>query len=313
MARSISGKLAAQVRLGAKQQAMQQALTVPWRRLEQTASSYVDWHILVLWVRSITELQKQLPDTVATALVERCPGFRDQRGLTQQPFQWQELQEWIAEHEFADSRRAGWFDAVMYYAYKDLRTEQAWTLWDRTTEAWARRPPREWPPLEEWTTQVCATKTLSQPGTEKARAVQALFNVESDRLGRAVTEVIEARAFALWAACLAEPQRPVREPALSAIHGRYPRLFPKGEPLVWTPSMFPRLVRSGEAVWRELARQEGWYAALRYRVTHHPRYHRLVHYNQWCCDEWAQARPRSYPSIDEWLAASDLYCLARRD
>ena len=33
----------------------------------------------------------------------------------------------------------------MYYAYKDLRTEKAWALWEHTKDASSRRPPSIWP------------------------------------------------------------------------------------------------------------------------------------------------------------------------
>ena len=67
----------------------------------------------------------------------------------------------------------------------------------------------------------------------------------------------------------------------------------------------------GEAKWRRLARDEEWYAALRYHVIHYPRYHRLVHYNQLCGVERERSRPISYPSFGEWLGAADAYCLSR--
>jgi hypothetical protein len=157
---------------------------------------------------------------------------------------------------------------------------------------------------------VIATDSLAQAGTEKARAVEALSRVKPERLLRAVSEVLNARAFALWVGCVAQPERELREPAPSAIRSRYPRLFSKdsGQP-VWTKSLFFRLVRTGEAKWRRLARDEEWYAALRYHVIHHPRYHRLAHYNQRCGVEWERSRPISYPSFDEWLGAADAYCL----
>jgi hypothetical protein len=223
------------------------------------------------------------------------------------------LDEWVADNQFSDAKTEGWFDALMYYAYKDLRTEKAWTLWERTREAWRRERPSRWPTLEEWTAQVIATDRLSQTGTEKGRAVEALPKVAPRRLSRAVLDVLESRAFALWAGCISEPNGALHEPALSAVRGRYPRLFAKepAEP-VWKKSTFFRLVRAGDAAWRRSAREEGWYPALRYHVVNHPRYHRLVHYNQRCCAEWEHARPISYPCFDEWLAAADGYCLAQR-
>jgi hypothetical protein len=76
--------------------------------------------------------------------------------------------------------------------------------------------------------------------------------------------------------------------------------------------MFFRLVRLGEAFWRSAARAETWYSALRYHVNQHPRYHRLVHYNQRCHDEWGRVHPIRYPTFPEWLRAADEYILPQK-
>jgi hypothetical protein len=62
------------VRLDAKQKALQQGLLVPWPRLAESASAYAEWHIFILWVRAIAEVEEQLPDMVVAALDDRCPG-----------------------------------------------------------------------------------------------------------------------------------------------------------------------------------------------------------------------------------------------
>src|ERR1700693_422877 len=117
-------KLALQVRLDTKQNALQQALLVPWRRLEERASAYAEWHNFVLWVRNIGEFEEQLPEIVRAALGARCPGFLDdeirqrEERPREQRFLWHSLEEWIAAHLFADTKAEGWFDAMMYYAYK---------------------------------------------------------------------------------------------------------------------------------------------------------------------------------------------------
>lgn len=305
------------VRLDTKQKALQQAVTVPWRRLEERASAYAEWHIFVLWVRTIGEFEEQLPEIVRAALGTRCPGFLDDelRQRAERPrerrFLWHSLEEWIAAHQFGDTKTQGWFDAVMYYAYKDLRTEKAWSLWARTKDAWNRNRPSRWPTFEEWTAQVIATDSLIQAGTEKARAVEALGKVEPERLGRAVVELLEWRAFALWIACISRPEQALDELALNELGRRCPNFLAGSyAPPVWLESSFFRLARLGEADWCAVAHAEKWYAALRYHLIHHPRYHRFVHYNQRCHDEWVRVRPTSYPSFAEWLCAADAYSVA---
>lgn len=314
MAKRDFEKLVFQVRLGSNQKALQHALLVPWRRLLEAASAYAEWHIFVLWVRAIAEFEGQLPDIVRVALGARCPGFleegvpRRQGYSHDQTFLWHSLEEWIALQDFAEAKRQGWFDAVMFYAYKDLRTEQAWSLWERTKEAWHRERPSRWPTFEEWTTKVIATHSLTQTGTEQAHAVEHLANVDAARLRSAVSELLDSRGFALWMACISDPEQPLAEVVLKELHRRCPDFPTASYPqVIWDRSLFFRLVRFGEAGWRATARAERWNAALRYHVVHHPRYHRLVHYLHRCHDEWLRVPPRSYPSFADWLCAADEY------
>ncbi len=316
MARRDFQKLAVQLQLDTKQKALQQALLVPWRRLEETASAYVESHVFILWVRAIAEVKPELPEIVVSAIESCCPGFlhEDSRERKQHPrqqhFLWHSLEEWIAARKFADAKTQGWFEAVMYYAYKDLRTEKAWALWERTKDAWSRRPPSIWPTLEEWTSNVIATDRLTQSGTEKARAVQALQRVEAGRLGCAVADLLEWRAFALWVDAISQPNRLLEDEVLPELRTRCPGFLTtlEGAPL-WQVPMFFRLVRFGDAGWRSAARAENWYSALHYQVTHHPRYHRVIHYNQRCHDEWGRVHPIRFPSFPEWLSAADEYRL----
>jgi len=315
MAKAGSANLVLNVRRDSKQQALQQALLVPWSKLEESAAAFVEWHIFVLWVRIITETADHLPDIVRSALQSRCPGFVDcKREQKNNSPLWNSLEEWITDHPFAKAKAEGWFDALMYYAYKDLRTEQAWTSWERTKADWRHTPPQRWPTLEEWTAEILATRSLAHSGTEKARAVEALGRVELGRLRTAVTDLIESRALAIWVDSVSKPAQPLKELVLAELRRRCPG-FPSGpySDAVWTPPMFSRLLRLGESNWRARARAERWYAALRYHVVHHPRYQRLVHYNQRCHDEWAQALPNFYPSFADWLSAADAYCTGRHE
>jgi hypothetical protein len=300
--------LAAQLRIDAEQEALQHALLVPWSRLEEAAAAYVEWHAFILWVRAIADTVEQVPDIIASTLEIHCPGFRQwERGC----LDWRALEDWIITHRFAEPKAQGWFDALMYYAYKNVRAEQAWTVWERRRAEWSQQRSSRWPTIEEWSTEVVATRTLSQPGTEKARAVEALANVEPARLRKAVSDTIEARALAFWADCASEAQRPLDDAVLGEVRSRCPGLVAASGPTPnWRASLFLRLIRFQDAGWRAKARAEGWYAALRYHVIHHPRYHRLEHYRQRCLDERLQVPRVPSPSFTEWLAAADAYFVA---
>ena len=316
MAKTEFANLVLNVRLDSKQRALKEAVLVPWRQLEESAVAYAEWHIFVLWVRVIAETEGRLPGIVRSALEARCPGFLEHENPERRDIGllWKSLEEWVTANRFAEAKAGGWFDALMYYAYKDLRTEQAWSLWERTRAAWHDNRPARWPTLEEWTAQVLATRTLAQAGTEKARALEALARVEPGRLRNAVSDLLESRALMLWVDCVTRPKQPLSESVLTELRRRCPGLLTAScaDPR-WLPSLFYRLVRFAESSWRAAARAEGWYATLRYHVFHHPRYRRLLHYNQRCHDVWLRACPISYPSFADWLSAADAYFVGRKD
>jgi hypothetical protein len=316
MAKGDFENLVLKVRLESRQRALQEALVVPWRQLAESADAYAQWHSFVLWVRALSDGTGALPDIVAAELRARCPGFLDQEGChgDDDCSLWKSLQEWIATAYFANAKADGWFSAVMYYAYKDLRTEQAWSLWERTKTAWRQNPPSRWPTLDEWTADVLATRKLAQEGTEKARAVEAMARVNRGTLRKAVSDVLDRRALALWIDCVSEPEQRLDDMVLKELRKRCPDILAGASPEpLWLPSLFLRLVRFGESQWRATARAEGWYAALRYHVLHHPRYQRLIHYQQRCHDEWLTVRPISYPLFADWLSAADAYCVQRAE
>ena len=315
MAKRGSANLVLNVRRDSKQKAWQEALLVPWHQLAESATAFAEWHMFILWVRAIAETADQVPEIVRSALQSRCSGFLEFHSRERKdslPL-WKSLEEWVTDRFFAKARADGWFDALMYYAYKDLRTEQAWTTWERTKADWRHTPPPRWPSAEEWTAEVLATRSLAHPGTDMARAVEALGRVEAGRLHNAATDLLESRALALWADCVSKPGQPLQELVLTELRTRYPGLPPVScSDAVWTPPLFFLLIRLGASSWRGTARAEGWYPALRYQVVHHPRYQRLIHYRQRCHDEWSQARPHFYPSFVDWLSAADAYRACRR-
>src|SRR5579884_171015 len=194
MARGNFDSLVLNVRLDSKQRALQNALLVPWRELQKSVDAYVGWHGLVLWVRSIVEATGDVPDGVRSELRSRCPGFLDESDSGQHLPTWKHLEEWIATKHFADAQAGGWFDAMMYYVYQDIRIEQAWSLWERSKADWTRTQPAQWPTFDQWKLQILRTYTLAQGITEKARVVAAMENVEHDRLQSAAADVVQRRA-----------------------------------------------------------------------------------------------------------------------
>src|SRR4051794_7633924 len=106
MAKGDFENLVLNVRLESRQIALQEALVVPWRQLEESADAYAQWHSFVLWVRALSQGAGALPDIVVAELRARCPGFLDQEGRDEQDDRslWKSLQEWITAAYFANAK-----------------------------------------------------------------------------------------------------------------------------------------------------------------------------------------------------------------
>jgi len=288
-ARTKRDGLAARLRRDTEEEALREALLVPWSRLLDASEAYIEWRSFTLWVRAITETAVDVPAIVRGTLEFRCPGFLPS---DRSSVDWRALEDWIVANHFAEAKANGWLTALMYYAQADRRTEQAWTLWERSTAAWSAAPPARWPTFDEW-------------------KAEAMAKAEPTHLREAVADLLESRAFAIWVGCVSKPGHTVSDLVTSELHRRYPGFFTAPCPTAtWGMPLLVGLVRSGDARWRAVARQQGWMPALRYHVLHHPRYRRLIHYRERCRDLWSQTRPNPYPPFEEWLAAADAYYVA---
>jgi hypothetical protein len=278
--------------------------------VEESAEDYVEWHTFMLWVRTVVESTGQISEAVRSELRARCPGFVDANESTKHQPIWKLLEDWIAAEVFAHAKAGGWFSAVLYYAHKDLRIEQAWTFRERAKAGWHGRSPGGWPTFDQWKRGVATTYELAHGGTERARAAAALEKVDRNRLESAVANLLEFRGLAFWVDCVSRTDQPVGATVLAEIEKRCPSAMDVAAAgLLWHEPVLWRLIRRFERESRETARREGWYAALRYYVANHPRYQRLAHYRQRCHDEWLSIRPISLPSFPQWLALADAYCV----
>src|SRR5713101_2581632 len=59
----------------ARERADNEARRIPWQRLLEARNQYIDWQEFNLWVRSVLEIEEQIPAWLVQILDERCPGF----------------------------------------------------------------------------------------------------------------------------------------------------------------------------------------------------------------------------------------------
>ena len=136
----------------ARERAKRQARRIPWQRLHESCTQYIDWQEFYLWVRSITESEGGIPDWLAPVLDDHCPGFlRAEHELTAKAGRARplvlRLEDWIDEQAFAAARaicavpslctaihcftEEGWFNAITYYAVREHSDQQTSALWQR--------------------------------------------------------------------------------------------------------------------------------------------------------------------------------------
>jgi hypothetical protein len=91
-----SANLVLNVRRDSKRRALQGALLVPWPLLAESAAAFAEWHMFILWVRSITETADQLPEIVRSALQSRSPGFLEfqSRERREDIPLWRSVEDW---------------------------------------------------------------------------------------------------------------------------------------------------------------------------------------------------------------------------
>jgi hypothetical protein len=116
-------------------------------RFQEAVSRYIDWEALAYWARRALEVGLPLADEVAKELGERCADFvlSDSGGKN-----WEQLMAWIADRQFADARREGWFDAILISVRMHPRAVRTMEYSDHCDEIWAPGLPDPYPSFGQW-------------------------------------------------------------------------------------------------------------------------------------------------------------------
>ena len=189
--------------------AEKEAARIPWRRLYAAREKYVEWDAFALWVRAIEHTEGGLPDWVAKAIANRCPGFfrfaaekkvDHPKGA---PFFWYHLRRWSHERIFAAPWREGWMNAVGYYAVRDLAYRRNEAYWEYCEREWERSKPAVYPSFREWlkASEQCSDEVLDdyEMREEKGRLIKLMRRVNPRTLRELVTEKgVGESASAIW-------------------------------------------------------------------------------------------------------------------
>ena len=147
---------ATQLQRAARERADDQARRIPWQRLYDARNQYIDWQEFYLWVRSILEVEKRIPDWLADDSQRACPRISSKPRKTLTPKAAKSrplplrLEDWIDDHIFGFAKQEGWFNAITFYAIREPRYQRAEVCWSECVEKWKKTRPLRYPSFEEW-------------------------------------------------------------------------------------------------------------------------------------------------------------------
>jgi hypothetical protein len=301
----------------ARERADEQARRIPWQRLHEVRNQYIGWQEFYLWVRSIVEVEGQIPDWLSQILNDRCPGFLQtgkestSKAAKTRPLPLR-LEDWMDDQIFGFAKEEGWFSAVTYYAIRDPRYQRAEVCWSRCVEKWKKAKPIRYPSFEEWKAlaEHCDETAHLVAGERKPRASAKL--VDPERLSEAVVRYMDYEALACWAGHALES---VSEPPaiiLCELERRCPGYLQSApEPLARKKSGAARdwehlMLWIGDHFFQD-AKAEGWFEAILVRARSHPRAIRAMEFADHCDELWGSEMPNPYPAFDDWRRNADSY------
>ena len=305
------------LRRAARERADEQARRVPWQRLHQARNQYVDWQEFNLWARSILEVEKGIPDSLAEILQSRCPGFLETtkalppKAIKTRPLAIR-LEDWIDDHVFGFAKQEGWFAAITYYAVRDPRYQRAEVCWSECVEKWKKAKPAQYPSFEEWKAMAaqCDETARLTASERKVRASARL--VHPDRLSEAVTRYMDCEALAYWARHVLESGSELSAEVVRELEGCCPgyleaELKARPEESKGHSKACQRLMLWIADHLFQDAKTEGWFDAILNQVRSHPRAIRTMEFSDHCSETWGSKLPHPYPSFEEWRRDADSY------
>jgi len=282
-----------------------QLMQVPWDRFHKAYEEYVRWQAFVLWARAIVEYEGRAPSWLEAILRKRCPGFVEEAARSDKPEQLGlQLLSWVHNHAFGSAEQEGWLDALVFYGFRDTRSQGYWTYWEHCKSEWKKRLPASVPTFAQWRRSALNWKLRG--------------DVSCAAVAKAVEEYIDFEAFVYWlrplfqAPTIQLPAHVARElgkesPGL--------REFVSGEISAACGDKSKsgrRLFNWGKDHVLSHAKKEGWLDCVLRQARIHARHVRMADYAHLWCRSRAENPTSPHPSFSEWRRDADRYVRTSR-
>ena len=301
----------------ARERADEQARRIPWQLLLATRNQYIDWQEFYLWMRSILEVERRIPNWLVETLNTHCPGFLENENrlldkvAKKRPLPLR-LEDWIDDNIFGFAKQEGWFNAITYYAVRDPRYQRAEVCWSECVGNWKKATPIRYPSFGEWRVIGAQCDETAHLTTRERKARASARLVHPDRLVEAVTRYVDYEALAYWARPALESRSEYPAEVVLELDRRCP-----GYLKTWSTARadgFCGPVRDWEDLMLWIgnhffqdAKAEGWFDAILVQARSHPRAIRTMEFADHCCELWGLELPNPYAAFVHWRENADVY------
>jgi hypothetical protein len=298
-------KLERRVGHSASRRARRQLIQVPWNRFHKAYEQYIRWQAFVFWARAVVELERSTPSWLEAILRKRCPSLAEKPACSSKTeLLGLELLPWVHNQVFGFAKEEGWLDALVFYGFRDIRSQGYWAYWKHCDSEWKRRRPTEIPSFVQWRRLALNWKLHGDVGCAA--------------VAKAVEKYIDFEAFVYWLRPLfqmptiklpANIARKLSQQSSSMLEfvSREMAAGHEDKSRSWK-----RLYNWGKDHVLSHAKKEGWLDCVLRQAGIHPRHVRLVDYSApWCKSRRVNAA-LPFPSVRQWQRDMEGYVRAGR-
>lgn len=287
------------------QRASRQLMQVPWDRFHKAYEEYIRWQAFALWARAVVELEGRVPSWLEAILRKRCPGFAQEMDRSKKTeLLGLHLLPWVHNQAFGYAKREGWLDALVFYGFRDARSQGYWEYWEHCETEWRKRQPASCPTFVEWKRSALNWKLHG--------------DVSCAVVAKAVEKSIDFEALVYWL-------RPLFQAPTIQLPAHVTLQLSQESPglLEFVSREISAACENRSRSWQRLfnwskghvlsqAKKEGWIDCVLRRVRIHPAHVRMVDYARLWCRSRAENPASPHPSFGEWQRDAESYTRTSR-
>ncbi len=289
----------------ASRRARRQLMQVPWDRFHRAYEEYIHWQAFALWARAVVESEGCAPPWLKAILRKRCPGFVEETARSRKlELLGLRLLPWVHNQTFGFAKDEGWLDALVFYGFRDTRSQGYWTYWEHCETEWRKRRPASYPAFVQWMRSALSWKLQG--------------DVSYAVVAKAVGKFIDFEALVYWlrplfrgAKVLLPPHVTLElkqeSPSLLEFVSKETSAAYKDKSRSWQ-----RLFNWGSGHVLSDAEKDGWLDCVLHQAGIHPRHVRLVDYAALWCKSRRGNTALPYPYLRQWQRDMEGYVRAGR-